>query len=230
MSTLISLDGISKGYHIADQDTEVLHGISIDIEPGDYVSIMGPSGSGKTTLMHILGCLDIASSGRYILDGQDVSGLGEGPLTQVRRSKIGFIFQNFNLLSTLSALDNVALPLLYQRLPLSQQHDLALKALTRVGLAERLRYRPNQLSGGQQQRVAIARAIVTRPPLLLADEPTGNLDSQTGIEVLKLFGELSKEGHTIVMITHDPSVAAWGRRIIEFKDGHVVADREVTHD
>jgi putative ABC transport system ATP-binding protein len=227
MSTLLALEHISKSYPMANQDVPVLQDVTFTVNEGEFVTIMGPSGSGKTTLMHILGCLDVPTEGHYRFHDKDLAHLSEMQLTRVRREHIGFVFQNFNLLTTLNALENVALPLIYQRLSRHEQHRRAREALARVGLEHRLTYRPNQLSGGQQQRVAIARALVTRPPLILADEPTGNLDSQTGLEVLQLFQELSQEGHTIVMITHDRDVAKWGHRILEIKDGRIVADREV---
>ncbi|PSR22134.1 MAG: macrolide ABC transporter ATP-binding protein [Sulfobacillus acidophilus] len=227
MAAIAILDKVSKRYPMAGQEVPALREISFTVQSGEFVSIMGPSGSGKTTLMHILGCLDVPSSGSYVLNGIEVSALSEMRLTDVRRKQIGFVFQNFNLISTLNAVENVALPLVYQRLSQAEQHERAAAALEHVGLKERMKYRPNQLSGGQQQRVAIARAMVTQAPIILADEPTGNLDSQTGHEVLELFAKLSRDGHTIVMITHDHEVATWGQRTIEIKDGRIVADREV---
>lgn len=227
MEALLHLENIVKHYPMAGQDVPALRSINLSVTNGEFVAIMGPSGSGKTTLMHIIGCLDVPTSGRYLLNGTEVSSLPETQLTNVRRQQIGFVFQNFNLIPTLSALENVALPLAYQRMSTEEQHRLAQIALERVGLADRLRYRPNQLSGGQQQRVAIARAMVTKAPLILADEPTGNLDSQTGHDVLALFAELSQEGHTIVMITHDQDVALWSKRVVEVKDGQILSDREV---
>ncbi|MCY0877545.1 MAG: ABC transporter ATP-binding protein [Firmicutes bacterium] len=228
MATLLALDHITKSYPMAGQEVPVLKGISFSVQEGEFVTIMGPSGSGKTTLMHILGCLDVPTQGEYHFRNMELAHLSEMQLTRVRREQIGFVFQNFNLLTTLNAVENVALPLIYQRISRQEQYRRAREALARVGLEHRLTYRPNQMSGGQQQRVAIARALVTRPPLILADEPTGNLDSQTGLEVLQLFKELSQEGHTIIMITHDHDVAKWGQRILEIKDGRIVADREVT--
>ncbi|NMP24776.1 ABC transporter ATP-binding protein [Sulfobacillus harzensis] len=228
MDILFQLQDVAKHYLMAGQEVPALRDINLVVNRGEFASIVGPSGSGKTTLMHILGCLDVPSRGTYMLGNLKVSAMGELQLTRVRREQIGFVFQNFNLITTLTALENVALPLAYQRMPQREQHERAEEALRHVGLTDRMKYRPNQLSGGQQQRVAIARAIVTQAPLILADEPTGNLDSQTGHEVLKLFDALSEEGHTIVMITHDREVALRGQRMIEIKDGRIVADREVS--
>jgi putative ABC transport system ATP-binding protein len=225
---LVRLDDIRKTYRMGDVDLEVLHGITLSIDAGEYVAVMGPSGSGKSTLMHIMGCLDVPTSGTYTLAGQSLAGLGEGQLAPVRRKYIGFVFQSFNLLGSLTALDNVALPLLYQGAPRQRQRDLAAQALSLVGLEDRLHHRPSQLSGGQQQRVAIARAVVTDPPFVLADEPTGNLDSHSGQEILGLFDELHRQGRTLVVITHDADVASRADRIVEIRDGVIVGDKKVS--
>jgi len=228
MNDLIRLQAVKKSYRLGDEVLEVLHGIDLTVQSGEYVTIMGPSGSGKSTLMHILGCLDLPSVGEYWFEDQPISRLGEAALTPIRRQKIGFVFQSFNLLPTLTAIENVALPLLYQRVDGRVRLERARQALERVGLGHRMHYRPNQLSGGQQQRVAIARALVTDPPLILADEPTGNLDTQTGHDVLELLQSLHREGHTIVLITHDVKVAGWGQRIVEIQDGRIIGDRQVS--
>ena len=228
MHGLIRLQEVKKSYRLGAEVLEVLHGIDLTVQPGEYVTIMGPSGSGKSTLMHILGCLDLPSAGEYWFEDQPLSRLGEAALTPIRRQKIGFVFQSFNLLPTLTALENVALPLLYQRVDGRLRLERARQALERVGLGHRMHYRPNQLSGGQQQRVAIARALVTDPPLILADEPTGNLDTQTGHDVLELLQSLHREGHTIVLITHDVRVAGWGQRVVEIQDGRIIGDRQVS--
>ncbi|MHB1610286.1 MAG: ABC transporter ATP-binding protein [Sulfobacillus sp.] len=226
---LIELDQIRKSYKMGNEDLEVLQGVSMTLDQGEYVAIMGPSGSGKSTLMHILGCLDVPSAGHYYLLGQDVAKLQESRLAPIRRKQIGFVFQSFNLLGALNALENVALPLLYQGASAHEQRSRATEALNQVGLGDRLHHRPNQLSGGQQQRVAIARAIVTNPPVILADEPTGNLDSHAGQEVLGIFSRLHLAGQTVIMITHDAQVAHHADRIVEIRDGNVVASQEVTH-
>jgi putative ABC transport system ATP-binding protein len=225
---LIELTGVAKSYRMAGEDLEILHDISLAVPSGQYLSVIGPSGSGKSTLMHIMGCLDVPTRGSYFLDGQDLTGLSEADLSRVRRQSIGFIFQSFNLLPSLNAVENVTLPLMYQGVPVSEQKVRAESALERVGLAERMHHRPNQLSGGQQQRVAIARALVADAALILADEPTGNLDSHSGAEILNLFSELNGDGRTFVVITHDPAVAERSQRIVEIKDGLVVDDRKVT--
>ncbi|AEJ39924.1 ABC transporter related protein [Sulfobacillus acidophilus TPY] len=228
MNALIRLQEVKKSYRLGAEVLEVLHGIDLTVQSGEYVTIMGPSGSGKSTLMHILGCLDLPSAGEYWFEDQPLSRLGEAALTPIRRQKIGFVFQSFNLLPTLTAIENVALPLLYQRVDGRLRLERARQALERVGLGHRMQYRPNQLSGGQQQRVAIARALVTDPPLILADEPTGNLDTPTGQDVLELLQSLHREGHTIVLITHDVKVAGWGQRVVEIQDGRIIGDRQVS--
>jgi putative ABC transport system ATP-binding protein len=228
MSLVISVRNLSKTYLMGEQTVHALQSASLDIDRGEFVAVVGPSGSGKSTLMHILGCLDRPSSGTYLLDGQDVSRLSDDEISRVRNKKIGFVFQGFNLLSRTSALENVELPLLYDsqaRPSAAERRRSALEALHTVGLQGRERHHPNQLSGGQQQRVAIARALMTRPSILLADEPTGNLDSQTSMEVMELFQRLNRERNlTIVLITHEHDVAAYGSRIITFKDGRITSD------
>jgi putative ABC transport system ATP-binding protein len=213
---------------MGDHEVRALRGVSLDIEPGEFVAVTGPSGSGKSTFMHIAGCLDRPSGGQYFLDGKDVSKLSKDELASVRNHKIGFVFQGFNLLSRTTALDNVELPLLYRSLDkfkTSERHKRALAALDAVGLGSRYHHMPNQLSGGQQQRVAIARALINEPSILLADEPTGNLDTRTSIEVMGIFQRLNKErGITVLLITHEMDIAEYGTRIIRFRDGRIVAD------
>jgi len=222
---LLELDAVTKTYHLGDVPVQVLHGVSLRVEPGESAAIMGASGSGKSTLMNILGCLDRPSSGHYLLDGRDVSRLNRGDLAEVRNRTIGFVFQNFNLLSRTSALENVELPLIYAGVGTRERARRARSALERVGLAERLDHHPSQLSGGQQQRVAIARALVTNPKLILADEPTGNLDSRTSTEIMALFQELGDSGITVVLVTHESDIATYARRVIVLKDGLVQDDR-----
>jgi len=221
---LLDLDAVTKTYHLGDVPVQVLHGVSLRIEPGESVAIMGASGSGKSTLMNILGCLDRPSSGHYLLDGRDVSRLNRGDLAEVRNRTIGFVFQNFNLLSRTSALENVELPLIYAGVGTRERARRAKTALERVGLADRLDHHPSQLSGGQQQRVAIARALVTSPKLILADEPTGNLDSRTSLEIMALFQQLGDSGITVVLVTHESDIATYARRVIVLKDGLVQSD------
>jgi putative ABC transport system ATP-binding protein len=221
---LLDLDAVTKTYHLGDVPLRVLHGITLAIEPGESVAIMGSSGSGKSTLMNILGCLDKPSSGHYQLSGRDVSQLSRGDLAEVRNRTIGFVFQNFNLLSRTSAVENVELPLIYAGVGTRERTRRAKAALERVGLADRLDHHPSQLSGGQQQRVAIARALVSSPKLILADEPTGNLDSRTSVEIMALFQELGDSGITVVLVTHENDIAAYARRVIILKDGLVQDD------
>ena len=229
MPAVIQLDAITKTYQSGDVEVHAVQAVSLEIQAGEFVAIMGASGSGKSTMMNILGCLDRPTSGRYLLDGTDVSQLGRNELADNRNQKIGFIFQGFNLLSRTSALENVELPMLYARQPLSakEQHQRALKALESVGLAKRFDHHPNQLSGGQQQRVAIARALVNDPALLLADEPTGNLDSRTSIEIMETFQALNDRGITIVMVTHEPDIARYTKRNVVMRDGVIVTDQPV---
>jgi putative ABC transport system ATP-binding protein len=231
MNAVIKLEEVHKVYHTGEVDVHAVRGVSMTIAPGEFVAIMGASGSGKSTLMNIIGCLDRATRGSYLLDGTDVSQLGRDQLADVRNQKIGFVFQGFNLLSRTSALENVELPMLYTHRHLSgrDQRERALRALEIVGLADRSDHHPNQLSGGQQQRVAVARALVNQPALLLADEPTGNLDSQTSIEVMGVFQKLNQEGITIVMVTHELDIARYTKRNVIMRDGRIVTDAAVAN-
>lgn len=219
---MIVFENVSKVYQIGDARVHALDNASIRIEDGEFVSIIGPSGSGKSTMMNIIGCLDVADSGRYLLDGQPIEDYSETELAKIRSRKIGFIFQSLNLIGNLTAEENVELPMIYQKVPREERRERVEEALKRVKLEGRKKHRPNELSGGQQQRVAIARAIASRPSLFLADEPTGNLDSATGKEIMKLFHELHAQGNTIVLITHDESVARQASRSIHILDGRVV--------
>jgi putative ABC transport system ATP-binding protein len=222
---LLELDAVTKAYRLGDTPLKVLQGVSLRIERGESVAVMGSSGSGKSTLMNILGCLDRPTSGRYVLDGRDVSGLSRAELAEVRNRTIGFVFQNFNLLSRTSAVENVELPLIYAGFATRERTKRATAALQRVGLGQRLGHHPSQLSGGQQQRVAIARALVSQPKLILADEPTGNLDSRTSVEIMALFQELGESGITVVLVTHENDIAGYARRVLVLKDGLVRDDR-----
>lgn len=220
-NTMIELRDVSKIYHVGGQEVRALDEASLAIREGEFVSIVGPSGSGKTTMMNIIGCLDVADSGEYILDGLSIDRYSDRQLAHIRNEKIGFVFQNFNLLSRLTAEANVELPLIYQRITMGERKKLVTEALERVDLIDRRKHKPFELSGGQQQRVAIARALVTKPSLLLADEPTGNLDSKTGAEIIELFHELHRAGNTIVLITHNPDVAKTADRMVHIFDGKV---------
>lgn len=220
-NTMIEFRDVSKIYHVGGQEVRALDEASLAIREGEFVSIVGPSGSGKTTMMNIIGCLDVADSGEYILDGLSIDRYSDRELAHIRNDKIGFVFQNFNLLSRLTAEANVELPLIYQRITMGERKKLVTEALERVDLIDRRKHKPFELSGGQQQRVAIARALVTKPSLLLADEPTGNLDSKTGAEIIELFHELHKAGNTIVLITHNPDVAKTADRMVHILDGKV---------
>ena len=218
---------LTRGYRLGPQAVHALQDVSVDIAAGEFVAIMGPSGSGKSTFMNLLGCLDTPTAGEYALDGIDVARLGRDALAATRNRKIGFVFQQFNLLARTSALDNVELPLAYARVPRRERHGRAAAALAKVGLADRAHHHPSQLSGGQQQRVAIARALVNDPVLLLADEPTGALDTHTGDEIMALFDALNRQGITVVLVTHEPEIAARARRILRFRDGRLIADERV---
>jgi putative ABC transport system ATP-binding protein len=231
MPPILQVRDLVKTYSVGEHTVRALRGANMDVQPGEFVAITGPSGSGKSTLMHILGCLDRPTSGQYVLDGQDVSRMSKDELALIRNRKIGFVFQGFNLLSRTTALDNVELPLLYNntvKMKSSDRHARAMEALKSVGLGDRYDHFPNQLSGGQQQRVAIARALVTQPAILLADEPTGNLDTRTSIEVMGIFQTLNKErGITILLITHEMDIAEYGTRFVRFRDGRIQTDSPV---
>jgi len=221
---LIRLEEITRVYRMGDVEVRALAGVTLALAAGEFTAVMGASGSGKSTLMNLLGCLDRPTSGRYRLDGQEVSRLSNDELARIRNRTIGFVFQSFNLLSRTSALENVELPLLYANVPGPERHARAREALERVGLGERADHHPNQMSGGQQQRVAIARALVNRPPVLLADEPTGNLDSRTSEDVMALFQELGQSGITVILVTHESDIAAYASRVITMRDGLVRSD------
>ena len=230
MNNVIQLQDIHKTYHTGEVDVHAVRGVSLGIAQGEFVALMGASGSGKSTMMNIIGCLDRPTSGTYLLDGIDVSQLSRDELADIRNQKLGFVFQGFNLLARTSALENVELPMLYtrQRLSGSSQRERALKALDTVGLGDRADHKPNQLSGGQQQRVAIARALSNQPALLLADEPTGNLDTRTSVDIMGVFQKLNDQGMTIVMVTHELDVAQYTKRMVVMRDGKVVGDTPVT--
>jgi len=225
---LIRTRNLVKWYEMGDSIVHALDGVDLDIEAGEFVSITGPSGSGKSTLMHVLGCLDRPTGGSYELDGEEVARLNDRKLARIRNEKIGFVFQTFNLVNRTSAVDNVAVPLIYARKAATR--GPAMQALARVGLDHRARHRPNELSGGERQRVAIARAIVNNPSLILADEPTGNLDSRTGEQILAIFHELHRSGVTVVLVTHEMAVAAQAQRVIRMRDGRIVEDRKVDEE
>ena len=225
---LIEAQKISKVYRLGDIDVHALDGISTSIEKGEFVAIMGQSGSGKSTFMNVLGCLDTPTDGHYLLDGVDTGGLSRDELAEIRNKKLGFVFQGFNLLSRTSAIENVELPMLYNGFPAHERHERAREALKSVGLDGREDHHPNQLSGGQQQRVAIARALVNDAPIILADEPTGNLDTKTSVEIMELFVKLNRDSHiTVILVTHEPDIATFSKRIIRFLDGHIVSDEAV---
>lgn len=225
---LIEARKISKVYRLGDIDVHALDGISTSIEKGEFVAIMGQSGSGKSTFMNVLGCLDTPTDGHYLLDGVDTGGLSRDELAEIRNKKLGFVFQGFNLLSRTSAIENVELPMLYNGFPAHERHERAREALKSVGLEGREDHHPNQLSGGQQQRVAIARALVNDAPIILADEPTGNLDTKTSVEIMELFVRLNRDSHiTVILVTHEPDIATFSKRIIRFLDGHIVSDEAV---
>lgn len=221
---LVELNNLTKIYNSGENEVRALSNISLCIDEGEFVAIIGQSGSGKSTLMNMLGCLDLPDSGKYLLEGENVAHIPEETLAHIRNRRIGFIFQGFNLISSLNALENVELPLMYRGIRAKERYQLAYNALDRVGIANRIKHHPSQLSGGQQQRVAIARAIAAKPPILLADEPTGNLDSASGFEVMSILQDLHKEGKTVILITHDNSIASMADRIIRIVDGHIVED------
>ena len=221
---VIQIEKLSKYYYMGRNVVQALRGVSMEVRRGDFVAVMGPSGSGKSTLMNLIGCLDRPTSGSYLLDGVPVSQMSKNELADIRNQKIGFIFQGFNLLARMSARDNVELPMVYAGVPTEERRARALQALALVGLGSRADHRPAELSGGQQQRVAVARALATRPSLVLADEPTGNLDSRTGLEVMMILQRMNARGITIVLVTHDPSIANYCRRQVKFRDGRIVED------
>ncbi len=225
--TLIVTEELTKDYHLGPHTVHALRGVTLALERGEFVAVMGPSGSGKSTFMNILGCLDSPTAGRYVLDGEDVADLAQDERARIRNQKIGFVFQTFNLLPRTTALENVELPLLYAGVPTRVRRARARDRLAAVGLAERATHHPSQLSGGQQQRVAIARALVNDPAVLLADEPTGNLDTRTSVEILALMQQLNRQGITIVLVTHEPDIAAFASRMLTFRDGRLLRDEQV---
>ena len=223
---LIEITDLVKSYTIGDNEVKALDHVSLSVQEHEFVAIVGPSGSGKSTLMNIIGCLDVATSGSYRLNGQEIGEYNDNQLSEFRNRTIGFVFQRFNLLNKLTALENVELPLVYQGISARERRARAIESLQKVGLEQRMYHKPMELSGGQQQRVAIARALITHPPVILADEPTGNLDSKTGVEVLSLLKELNQQGNTVVLITHDMNIARKATRVIGIMDGHIVTDGE----
>ncbi len=225
--TVIHIENLMKHYEVGTQVVKALNGVSISIEKGEYVAIMGPSGSGKSTLMNLIGALDTPTSGRYILNGTDVSHMTDDQLAEIRNREIGFVFQTFNLLPRYSALDNVVLPLIYGGVKKEERDQRGVEALQNVGLSERMTHKPNELSGGQRQRVAVARALVNKPSLILADEPTGNLDSKTSVDIMRLFEEIHEAGNTIVLVTHEEDIAQHAKRIVRLRDGVVESDEPV---
>lgn len=226
---LIALEDIRKTYQMGSQEVRALDGVSLNIYPNDYVAIMGPSGSGKSTMMNIIGCLDTPTDGIYLLNGQNVSHMEDDELAEVRNREIGFVFQTFNLLPRVNCLQNVELPLIYSGLRKAKRHEMAARALENVGLGDRMDHKPNELSGGQRQRVAVARALVNNPSLLLADEPTGNLDTRTGEEIMMLFETLYRRGNTLMVVTHEEDIAHHARRIIRLRDGLIEVDEPVAN-
>lgn len=226
---IIALKGIRREFNLGDETINALQEINLDIYKNEYVALMGPSGSGKSTLMNILGCLDTPTSGQYFLDGKDVSQSSDNELAEVRNKQIGFIFQTFNLIPRLTTIENVALPLIYAGWDKKERDDRAIEVLKQVGLGDRMKHKPNELSGGQRQRVAVARALVNNPSLILADEPTGNLDSKTSYEIMKLFDEIHKNGNTIIVVTHEEDIARYAHRIVRMRDGYVESDQQNQH-
>ena len=223
---IIRLEDICRIYRVGSQEVRALDGVSLSVYKNEYVAIMGPSGSGKSTLMNILGCLDSPDSGRYVLNGVDVSEMDDGELADVRNREIGFVFQSFNLLPRYNALENVALPMVYAGVPAGERREKAAQALRSVGLEDRMDHRPNELSGGQRQRVALARALINNPSIILADEPTGNLDTHTSIEIMRLFDQIYRNGNTVIVVTHEEDIAAYAHRVIRLRDGHIESDTE----
>jgi len=227
MSLVIKIRGIKRDFPLGQEVVKVLKGIDLDIERGEYVALMGPSGSGKSTLMNLLGCLDTATAGQYHLNGKDVSNMGDDELAEIRNREIGFVFQTFNLLPRTTALENVALPMVYAGSSKSERTRRAEEVLTDVGLADRMDHKPNQLSGGQRQRVAVGRALVNKPSIILADEPTGNLDSKTSIEIMGLIGDIHAQGNTVILVTHEEEIANLAHRIIRLRDGMIESDTRI---
>ena len=225
MSSVIHLEQIFKSYYLGKQELQVLKGITLDINRNEYVALMGPSGSGKSTLMNILGCLDTPTSGSYLLNGKDVSRMHDDELAEVRNKEIGFVFQQFNLLPRLTAAENVALPLIYSGVGKKERMDRAVEVLQKVKLEDRMHHKPNELSGGQCQRVAIARALINNPSIILADEPTGNLDSKTSHEIMEMLGKIHAEGNTVILVTHEEDISGFAHRVVRLKDGWVETDR-----
>ena len=224
MSSVIKIRSITRDFPLGQEIVKVLKGIDLDIQKGEYVALMGPSGSGKSTLINLLGCLDTPTSGYYELNGVDVSSMSDDALAEIRNKEIGFVFQTFNLLPRTTALDNVALPMVYAGAPKSKRHKRASEVLADVGLSDRMDHKPNQLSGGQRQRVAIGRALVNKPSIILADEPTGNLDSKTSLEIMQLFDDIHQAGNTVILVTHEEDIAAHAQRIIRLRDGIIESD------
>ena len=226
MQSVIHLEQLRKSYYLGKQELPVLKGIGLDINKNEFVALMGPSGSGKSTLMNILGCLDTLTDGRYVLNGKDVSKMNDNELAEIRNQEIGFVFQQFNLLPRLTALENVALPLIYAGVSKKERTERALEMLEKVNLADRHHHKPNELSGGQIQRVAIARALVNKPSIILADEPTGNLDSKTSVEIMNLITDIHKLGNTVVLVTHEEDIAGYAKRVVRLRDGLIESDRK----
>jgi putative ABC transport system ATP-binding protein len=222
--SLIQMRDITKVYQVGEEEVHALRGVALEIEKGEYLAIMGPSGSGKSTLMNLIGCLDTPTDGSYLLNGKEVARMTDDELAEIRNREIGFVFQTFNLLPRTNAVGQVELPLVYAGVPKKERHERAIHALTAVSLGDRLTHQPSELSGGQRQRVAVARALITNPSLILADEPTGNLDSKTGAEIMRLFDELNQRGNTIVVVTHEEDIASHARRIVRLLDGRIVDD------